>query len=208
LSNLDALLRAQVRTEISDLHRRLAATMLYVTHDQHEAMTLAHRIVVLNNGAVQQIGTPADLYRRPATLFVAGFIGSPRMNMLSGRLEDGVVTVAGLGRLACEAPGAADVTVGIRPTGLQVAAMQPSGIPGTLIAAEYLGSDSFLRIALRNGDVITVHEHPDHPWRAGQELALNLRPASLHLFDAATGRRIGAPESGEGEVMGRDHERS
>jgi ABC-type sugar transport system ATPase subunit len=191
LSNLDALLRTQVRTEISDLHRRLGATMLYVTHDQHEAMTLAHRIVVLNQGAVQQVGTPADLYRRPATVFVAGFIGSPRMNMLAGQLDAGAVTVAGLGRLPWNGAGAGDVIVGIRPTGLQVAAAHPSGIAGTLVASEYLGSESFLRIRLSTGDIVTVQEHPDHPWQPEQELALRLRPDSLHLFDAATGRRVG-----------------
>jgi ABC-type sugar transport system ATPase subunit len=202
LSNLDALLRTQVRTEISDLHRRLGATMLYVTHDQHEAMTLAHRIVVLNHGAVQQIGTPADLYRRPATVFVAGFIGSPRINMLGGRLEAGAITVPGLGRLAWGGPGGGDVIVGIRPTGLLVHAVgaRPAGIPGTLIAAEYLGSDSFLRIRLESGDIVAVHEHPDHPWQTGQDLSLSLRPASLHLFDAASGRRMPYPVTAESHV--------
>jgi multiple sugar transport system ATP-binding protein len=207
LSNLDALLRTQVRTEISDLHRRLGATMLYVTHDQHEAMTLAHRIVVLNEGAVQQIGTPADLYRRPATVFVAGFIGSPRINMLDGQLDNGTVTVAGMGRIACGASGARKVIVGIRPTGLRIGEAQSAGIAGTLIASEYVGSDSFLRIRLSSDDIITVHEHPDHPWRAEQELALSVRPASVHLFDAATGQRIGDAVAEENNITAGEHDR-
>ncbi len=190
LSNLDAALRNQVRAEIADLHRRLGATMVYVTHDQVEAMTLADRIIVMNGGIVQQIGTPSDLYRRPANAFVATFIGSPGMNMVPGVAAGGVLTLAGSGRLPCTTAANGAVTAGIRPNGFEVLPAGNDGLAGTLIGSEYLGAESFLRVRLTDGTVVIVHEHPDHGWLIDQPVTLRLRPGNLHLFDAESGLRI------------------
>jgi len=190
LSNLDASLRNQVRIEISDLHRRLNATMLYVTHDQIEAMTLADRIVVLDGGIVQQVGTPADLYRRPANTFVAGFIGTPKMNMFPGVMDKSGIVIEGAGVMPAGDGGGRAATVGVRPNGFEVVASPADGLAATLEAIEYLGSESFLRFRLANDAMLIVQEHPDHPWRVDQKVGLKLRPGSLHLFDIKDGRRL------------------
>jgi ABC-type sugar transport system ATPase subunit len=190
LSNLDASLRNQVRIEISDLHRRLNATMLYVTHDQIEAMTLADRIVVLDGGVVQQVGTPADLYRRPANTFVAGFIGTPKMNMFPGSMTQAGILIEGAGSLPGGNGDGTAVTVGVRPNGLEVVASPADGLSATLEAIEYLGSESFLRFRLANGAMLIVQDHPDHPWRVDAQLSLRLRPGNLHLFDIEDGKRL------------------
>ena len=191
LSNLDAALRSQVRFEIADLHRRLKSTIVYVTHDQIEAMTLADRIVVVNAGVVQQMGTPAELYRTPANTFVATFIGSPRMNILEGRVVGDRVEIEGVGTLlaACgAAPG--DVAVGVRPNGFEVSASAgDEGLAGVLVGQEYLGSESFLQVRLNNHALVVVQEHPDHGWKMNQELRLLLRAGNLHLFNSQTGQR-------------------
>jgi len=197
LSNLDAALRGQVRIELADLHRRLGATMLYVTHDQIEAMTLADRIVVLNDGVLQQIGTPADLYRRPANTFVATFIGSPRMNILQGKASGGRIEIEGVGSLAGDANVQGPVTVGIRPNGFEAVA-SGEGLAGALIGVEYLGAESFLHVRLKNAAVAIVQVSPDHGWKVGDNLVLRPRPSNLHLFDAGTGRRIEAAGAKQG----------
>jgi len=189
LSNLDAALRNQVRFEIAELHLRLGATMVYVTHDQVEAMTLADRIIVLNEGVVQQVGRPSELYRQPANRFVATFIGSPRMNLLDGRAEAGTIMIDGVGRL----PGngaAGPVLAGVRPTGFEVVIGGDEGLAGSIAAEEYLGAESFLRVRLANDAVVTVQEHPDHHWEIGQDVRLKLRPGNLHLFDPDSGVRL------------------
>ena len=191
LSNLDAALRGQVRIEIADLHRRLGATMVYVTHDQIEAMTLADRIVVLNDGIVQQIGSPADLYRRPANTFVATFIGSPRMNILAGAGAGNRIEIAGAGSLANPIAIQGAVTVGIRPNGFEAVAEPGEGLVGSLIGEEYLGAESYLHVRLGNGSMAVVQVHPDHGWNVGQRLTLKLRPSNLHLFDGQSGKRLG-----------------
>jgi multiple sugar transport system ATP-binding protein len=190
LSNLDAALRGQVRIEIADLHRRLGATMVYVTHDQIEAMTLADRIVVLNDGIVQQIGTPSDLYRRPANTFVATFIGSPRMNILEGKGAGGRIEIANAGSLPSGAQTSGAVTVGVRPNGFEVIGGAGDGLTGALMGEEYLGAESYLHVRLGNGALAVAQVHPDHGWKVGQQLTLKLRPGNLHLFDGATGKRI------------------
>jgi ABC-type sugar transport system ATPase subunit len=190
LSNLDAALRSQVRFEIAELHRRLGATMLYVTHDQIESMTLADRIVVLSDGVLQQTGTPADLYRRPASTFVATFIGLPRMNMLQGRAAGGRVAIERAGEVPAP-PCDGAVTVGIRPNGFDVAAHGGPGLAG-LLGEEYLGAESLLHVRLRNGSTVVVQVHPDHGFKPDQELTLALRPGHLHVFDPASGVRLAA----------------
>jgi ABC-type sugar transport system ATPase subunit len=190
LSNLDAALRSQVRFEIADLHRRLKSTIVYVTHDQIEAMTLADRIVVVNAGVVQQVGTPAELYRTPANTFVATFIGSPRMNILGGRVVAGRVEIEGVGTLAACGAAPGDVAVGVRPNGFEVSArVAGEGLAGVLVGQEYLGSESFLQVRLNNHALVVVQEHPDHGWKMNQELRLLLRAGNLHLFNSQTGQR-------------------
>ncbi len=199
LSNLDAKLRHSVRTEIAQLHRTLGTTMIYVTHDQVEAMTLGQRIVVLNDGVIQQIDTPMALYERPANLFVAGFLGSPAMNTLKGRLQaaaDGQVELdvgegwrVPLGRPAVPAGAAGrEVVVGIRPEHLQ-----PGG-GGTAFEAviesiEPVGNEMFVN--LRHGPRPLVMRVPPQALPAvGEGIAVAVASAALHFFDAASGMRL------------------
>ncbi|HZX29315.1 MAG TPA: sn-glycerol-3-phosphate ABC transporter ATP-binding protein UgpC [Telluria sp.] len=184
LSNLDAALRVQMRIELASLHRRLGATMIYVTHDQVEAMTLADRIVVLNGGRIEQVGAPLDLYQRPANLFVAGFLGAPPMNFLRGEaLGNGQVRLAGGAAVAVPAglaPGA-QVTVGIRPEHLQDGA---SGIPATVMAVERLGEGCYVYAHVDgSGEQVVLKSDAEHPWQSGQRLMLGAAPARMHVFD-------------------------
>ena len=205
LSNLDARLRLSMRSEIGRLHRRLRATMLYVTHDQIEAMTLGERIVVLHAGEIQQIDTPMNLYNEPANLFVAGFIGSPAMNLFRGRLGatpraqllcGGAALPLPAERLA--APGlrgaTGEVVVGLRPEDLVVCptvAPDPSeyAIEGLLESVEPVGNEMFLHVRFAGADRIC--RVPPQPLpEPGQPLRLRYRPAKLKYFDAATGARL------------------
>jgi multiple sugar transport system ATP-binding protein len=196
LSNLDAKLRVQMRTEIKELHQRLATTSLYVTHDQIEAMTLADRIVVLHDGRVEQVGAPLDLYDRPANLFVAGFIGSPAMNLLPGVLRKqgpgGLVELAGGARLpAPAASGARDgqeVVCGVRPEHVALAA-DGAGLPAEVAVVEPTGADTLVSFRAAGGQLLAVFRER-HDLRPGQKLRLAPDPARTHLFDAATGARL------------------
>lgn len=207
LSNLDAKLRAGVRTEIARLHRRLGATMIYVTHDQIEAMTLGQRIVVLDRGEIQQIDTPMRVYERPANLFVAGFIGSPAMNFLNGRLlrEDGLQLELGFARVPLgELAGAngelaaligEPVVAGLRPEDLRLArsAADPPREPrlrAVLELVEPVGNEAFLNT--RAGDTpLLLRLPPQSLPTPGDELTLTFAPERLHLFDPKSGRRVG-----------------
>ncbi len=186
LSNLDAKLRVQMRVEIRRLQRRLGTTALYVTHDQIEALTLADRLVVLNAGRIEQIGTPSEVYDRPATLFVAGFIGSPAMNILP------VDWLAAHGALAHSLPPGADL-VGIRPDALLLE--RPSeaalAIPATLELLEPAGGETHLYIGLDGRpDPVTLRVQGRPDLRDGAPLTLWVRPGDFHGFTAATGRRV------------------
>jgi ABC-type sugar transport system ATPase subunit len=196
LSNLDAALRSTVRFEIARLHKQLGATMVYVTHDQVEAMTLADRIVVMDKGIVQQVGTPEELYRRPANLFVAGFIGSPRMNFLEGRLAaPGEVKLGGGASLAVgTAPAAqgAPIVVGVRPDGFAVTDPGASSLRGRIVLNEYLGRESYLHLDLEHGGSAVVEVSPDLDLRAGGSVGLAVKPGAAHLFGAADRQRIAA----------------
>ncbi|MFV3076388.1 ABC transporter ATP-binding protein [Niveispirillum fermenti] len=212
LSNLDAALRGQMRVEIARLHANLGATMIYVTHDQVEAMTLASRIVVLNAGRIEQVGAPIELYRNPANLFVAGFIGSPQMNLMRGTVEaadmDGVTVRLNGGALRIPrrnpaiAPGA-KVTVGIRPEHFRVG--EPPADPKQEQVAEFdavidlverLGSETLahLRMPTLSEGVLVVKLGGDVPLRIGGALRVGLRLPHCHLFDA-DGRAVGAPSA-------------
>jgi multiple sugar transport system ATP-binding protein len=193
LSNLDAKLRVQMRTEIKELHQRLRTTSVYVTHDQIEAMTMADKIVVMNAGNVEQIGAPLDLYDDPANLFVAGFIGSPAMNFLRGRLARdgaGLDVVLGDGvRIPAPASVRADndgreVTLGVRPEHL---AVSDRGVPAEVVVVEPTGADTQIFCKLAGADVTAVvrERHSFHP---GENI--RLAPDLTYLFDPATGARV------------------
>jgi sn-glycerol 3-phosphate transport system ATP-binding protein len=191
LSNLDAKLRVQMRVEIKKLQRQLGVTSLYVTHDQVEAMTMADRLVVMNAGIAEQIGTPMELYARPATTFVAGFIGSPAMNFLPGKVEGGAVTIGGGARLALNgaAPSIAEVTVGIRPEHVEVAAGDaPLKLKVELI--EHLGAESLVYGKLDGGSELTARIDGEKNVAIGATLPLNVTTRHLHLFDRAAGKRL------------------
>jgi lactose/L-arabinose transport system ATP-binding protein len=187
LSNLDAELRVQTRIEIARLHQSLGATMIYVTHDQTEAMTLADRIVVLRAGRVEQVGRPTDLYDDPDNIFVAGFIGSPRMNILPGRavaadrVALGGVEIAVPVRLA---PGQ-EVQVGIRPEHLTGSAGAEARV--RIEVVEQLGSTAFVHGALAP-DLPLVIEARDARPAVGDEIAVRFDPARICLFDTAGAR--------------------
>jgi multiple sugar transport system ATP-binding protein len=170
LSNLDAALRMNTRVELADLHRRLNATMIYVTHDQIEAMTLASRIVVLRDGRIEQIGTPMQLYNDPQSQFVAGFLGAPSMNFLPGGV---------LGKSA--------ETAGIRPERLRVA---PDGqLRARVHHVEHLGGDTNLLVDLADGHRLTLRLFGQHEHAVGEEIGVSYDEADVYLFDAA-GRRL------------------
>ncbi len=197
LSNLDAALRVRMRLELTKLHRQLRATMIYVTHDQVEAMTMADRIVVLQAGLIEQVGAPMDLYRYPRNLFVAGFIGSPRMNFLKAKVQEvvdnGVIAVLSTGATVSipmiPSPQIGDeVTLGIRPEHIDVA--EATGIPAEVQAVEHLGSQAFLYLTIAPGETLTMTVEGDTAVIAEQQIRITLNPRSIHLFDS-NGNRIG-----------------
>ncbi len=191
LSNLDAELRVQMRVEIARLHRQLGNTMIYVTHDQTEAMTLADTIVVLRGGRVEQAGAPLELYGDPDTAFVAGFMGSPRMNFLQGTVEPGgAVAFAGTRaavpwRAGPPEPGT-PVQVGIRPEHLGAAG--PVRLAATVDVAEQLGGVSYLYGATASGERLVVEQRGPATGRAGEAVTVGLDPADLRVFGADGGR--------------------
>jgi multiple sugar transport system ATP-binding protein len=200
LSNLDAALRGQMRVEIARLHARLGTTMIYVTHDQVEAMTLASRIVVLNAGRIEQVGAPLDLYARPANLFVAGFLGAPRMNFLEAR-----VVACGGGRVGVEMAGrtidlprdsaslsAGDaVTLGVRPEDLGVGDTA-AGLRGEITLVERLGGEALVHVRVGADQPVIAKLAGDTAVRIGDAIELGIDPSTCHLFDTG-GLAIGAP---------------
>ncbi len=193
LSNLDAKLRVQMRFEIQTLHRRLGTTSLYVTHDQVEAMTLAQRMIVMNAGRAEQIGTPMDVYEDPATQFVAGFIGSPAMNFLPGKGQaDGTITLDD-GGTARKASARVEtnraVVVGIRPEHLERCDASDAIISKQVEMVEHLGADSLAHLARRDDPIIARMPHGEHP-AVGATIEFTADPAHVYVFDAATGARV------------------
>jgi multiple sugar transport system ATP-binding protein len=189
LSNLDAKLRLEMRREIARLHRELRATMIYVTHDQVEAMTLGDRIVVMNRGAVQQIDTPRALYEQPANRFVATFIGSPAMNMIDGQIHNGVFRTA-TGALAFEVPNLPEgrYTLGVRPEHL-VPTANGAMIRARLDLIEPLGSEVLLHVRSADGE-LTARVAPDVSAVAGAEIGLTVDLSKVHFFDPTTEARV------------------
>ncbi len=191
LSNLDAELRVEMRVEIARLHKEIGATMIYVTHDQVEAMTLADKIVVLRAGRVEQVGAPLDLYRDPDNKFVAGFIGSPAMNFLDGVVEGGKVKVPGLKAsvpLAVNLPHeGTSVVIGLRPEHLKI---DPSGDTHRIDLSEALGGVSYAYLMSETGEKIIVEERGDERSVAGGSVGLTLDLDRAMLFDAQSELRI------------------
>src|SRR5262245_13140063 len=189
LSNLDAKLRVQMRSEIKELHQRLKVTTVYVTHDQIEAMTMADLIVVMNHGKIEQAGPPLELYDRPANLFVAGFIGSPAMNMLHGKIEGGAFRADDGTTWPLRANGhapAGDVIYGIRPEHLR---LDPNGLQAAVQVVEPTGSET--QVLLRIGDASFIGAFRERvSARPGDILPVSPDPSLVHLFDRQTGQRI------------------
>jgi multiple sugar transport system ATP-binding protein len=188
LSNLDAKLRVSTRAQIKNLHHTLKTTTIYVTHDQIEAMTLADRVVVMSKGVVQQVGTPMEIYDRPANTFVAGFIGSPAMNLVSGEIADGVFTgenirVEGLARNA-----RGPVTLGFRAEDATLAS-EGGQIGAGIYSVELLGEATMISMRV-GGELVSVKTTKDYRAEIGDAVRVNITPAACHLFDKASGARI------------------
>ncbi|WP_082484559.1 ABC transporter ATP-binding protein [Rubellimicrobium mesophilum] len=196
LSNLDAKLRMETRTEIKRLHQSLGKTMVYVTHDQIEAMTLATRIAVLNGGQLEQLGTPEEVYRRPASLFVANFIGSPGMNLLHGRIDAGKFVTTGGEASIFLPPGythlaqGRSVVLGIRPEEVALASSNdPSALVARVDVVELTGPEKLTLLRL-GADQVMASLPPTAAVQAGQDLSITLDEAGVVLFDPATEMRI------------------
>ena len=199
LSNLDAKLRVQTRTQIAALQHRLGVTTIYVTHDQVEAMTMGDRVAVMCDGVLQQVDSPRKLFAEPANVFVAGFIGSPQMNLREAQIDDGHVEIGGvripLATSAAALNGSQRVVIGFRPESLELA---NDGIPITVDLVEELGADAYLYGKLRDpssdtgieSDVVARINPRTIPMK-GETVHMQILPDALHLFSATTGDRLG-----------------
>ena len=194
LSNLDAQLRAQMRIEIKRLHQRLGTTIVYVTHDQIEAMTMADKIVVMRDGRILQVGTPTELYESPVDVFTARFIGSPSMNLLPGKVAGAVLSASGATVAGLDAgdQAAGDILIGIRPHDLIVGEPGAAGlaVSGTVTAVEPLGSETLVHLDIAGTEVIATAPGKMVPKVDGTVTA-SARPGTLYLFDAVTERSLG-----------------
>ncbi len=190
LSNLDAELRVQMRVELASLYNRLGTTMIYVTHDQTEAMTMATRIAVLNKGNLEQVGTPYELYNAPKNLFVASFIGSPKMNLLKGNASGSAIDLPGFGSLTAHL-GKGAVTVGIRPEHLHINQPGDVEVEGAITLVEYLGSELFVYVALPDGSTLLAQAPGNAKYTRGDTVRLSFRASDAHFFDA-NGLRVEA----------------
>jgi multiple sugar transport system ATP-binding protein len=206
LSNLDAKLRVAMRAEISKLHRRLGATIIYVTHDQVEAMTMASRIFIMHRGAMQQSGAPLEVYKQPANRFVAGFIGSPAMNFIDAKLvleqdqfwidADGFKVRLPLAfRDRLERHAGRSVIFGVRPEEMAARdAVAGAGHGNTLAAraevVETLGAETFVYLTCGPHSIVARMEAPEHPLEVGQTLEVELKMAKTHIFDKETSQTI------------------
>jgi multiple sugar transport system ATP-binding protein len=196
LSNLDAKLRVQTRTQIASLQRRLGVTTVYVTHDQTEALTMGDRIAVLKDGVLQQVGTPRDLYEKPENVFVAGFIGSPAMNLFDAEIVDGGLkfgtAVAKVDRDTLGNATGKKVTIGVRPEDVQVTT-SGQGLPVEVDVVEELGADGYLyghtEVEGNRVDIVVRVDGRNHP-EAGDKVVITPEPNHIHVFDSETGARL------------------
>ena len=196
LSNLDAQLRVETRVELARLHRKLGATMVYVTHDQSEALTLGDRIAVLRDGVLQQLATPMELYSKPANRFVAGFIGSPGMNFLEGTLgRDGRGAIFTAPDLRLELPGESlpqtgTVVLGVRPQHLTVGGGGDGSLRGEVAVVEPMGNEQIVYVTLASGSRVVAVAPPEPAVKPGEAVSIAVRANAVHFFDAETGTRI------------------
>jgi multiple sugar transport system ATP-binding protein len=194
LSNLDAALRAEVRLEIAKLHRAVGATMIYVTHDQVEAMTLANRIVVMNLGRIEQVGTPRELYESPANTFVATFIGSPKMTLIEVERDGATLGRQGAGSLRLDrlpASGDRNITLGVRADALSLRrGGTGNGFAASVIYTEYLGDNAYVYARLADGTQISVRTNPAEHFAPDEAVAVEVQPEGAHFFAREDGRRL------------------
>nr|WP_306269110.1 sn-glycerol-3-phosphate ABC transporter ATP-binding protein UgpC [Pararhizobium sp. IMCC3301] len=190
LSNLDAQLRTQMRLEIKKLHQRVGNTIIFVTHDQVEAMTMADRIVIMKDGHIQQIGTPFDVFHRPANMFVAQFIGAPSMNMMQGNLQHSVVHLEGGWQVpvAAGSQQAGPVTLGLRPDDLRVSE-EDGQFEGQVSILEPLGSETLVYVSIGKQELIARASGRTPP-KLGATVKLSAEPDNMHLFDTLTGNAL------------------
>ncbi|HEV7268632.1 MAG TPA: ABC transporter ATP-binding protein [Falsiroseomonas sp.] len=188
LSNLDAKLRAHMRAELIELHRRVGRTFVYVTHDQLEAMTMSDRIAVMHEGVLQQFGTPSEVYNRPANLFVAGFIGAPAMNLLRGHAEQGDFVHPAL-RLDVTGAATREMVLGLRPEDVTLGS---GPFAARVRLVEPTGHEQIAKLDIEGGDTLTIRADAEAPLTAGETLRWGVRAARLHLFDATKGTRLDA----------------
>lgn len=197
LSNLDAKLRGQVRTEIKRLHQKIGTTIVYVTHDQVEAMTLADRIVILRGGEIEQVGTPDEVYNTPASVFVGGFVGSPAMNFVKATVKNGglafangdTLPLSSLQSASAAVQEGAQLIVGIRPEHFTTLADHSMALSAQVQVVEPLGSDTLVHFAI-DGETLTARMPPNMRPQPGETLKIGIDPTKLHLFDAKTERAI------------------
>ena len=190
LSNLDAKLRVSTRAQIKNLHHTLKRTTIYVTHDQIEAMTLADRVVVMSRGVVQQVGTPMEIYDRPANTFVAGFIGSPAMNLVPGTLTDGVFISDGIRVEGLSQRTSGPVTLGFRAEDATLAG-ETGAIAAPIYSVELLGEATMISMRV-GGELVSIKTTKDYRAEIGDAVRANISAAACHLFDRSTGQRIAA----------------
>lgn len=197
LSNLDAKLRVTMRGELRKFHLDLNATTIYVTHDQLEAMTMSDYIAVMHQGVLQQFGTPAEIYNKPANIFVASFIGSPPMNFLTGLNQGKNVLVDGV---ALDLPAlsfkasSSELRLGIRPQDIAFVDQNNNSLSGVISLIELLGSEKLIEVKLEDGKLLMVQVGADYPTKLNEAVHLHIRPEKLHVFDAISGRSIRASD--------------
>ncbi len=189
LSNLDAKLRVSTRAQIKNLSHELKVTTIYVTHDQIEAMTLADRVVVMSKGIVQQVGTPTDIYDRPANAFVAGFIGSPAMNLIDGELSDGTFTADKLSVSGLPSSFNGEVTLGFRAEDAQISQAKAE-LDASVYSLELLGDATMVTSKVAGGTLVSVKAHKDFRAEISDPISASIPASICHLFDAQTGERI------------------
>ncbi|GGA36691.1 ABC transporter ATP-binding protein [Pelagibacterium lentulum] len=194
LSNLDAALRSDVRLEIARLHRDIGGTMIYVTHDQVEAMTLADKIVVMNLGRIEQVGSPRTLYETPANTFVATFIGSPRMTLIKTSRDGNRLGLEDGGSVVIEdlpnANANGTLTLGVRPDALTISRDGEEGFAASVVYTEYLGDDAYVYARLADGTLVSVRTHPNALYEADEKIRLHVDAAQAHFFDTQSGQRL------------------
>jgi lactose/L-arabinose transport system ATP-binding protein len=192
LSNLDAALRSEVRLEIARLHRQIGGTMIYVTHDQVEAMTLADKIVVMNGGRIEQVGSPRELYETPANTFVANFIGSPRMTLVDVRRSGDLLSIENGGAVDVGAlPAGDDFKLGLRSDAVTLSRdADAPGFAGQVVYTEYLGDNAYVYVRLVDGTLLAARTGPDDLYEPDTAVTVSVLPGSAHLFSATDGRRI------------------